>query len=104
LKRFALSFLIWLAPWSAFADQLSLSWQPVPGATGYTVYQTVDGGASWQVLATATSPPVLVDVVGDRLVLFRVGATRGPVESLQESRGAWYNGSLRGWPTGVSIQ
>jgi hypothetical protein len=38
------------------AGQISLSWQPVPNATGYNIYRSHDPVGNYQLLATTTEP------------------------------------------------
>ena len=86
------------------ADSITVSWESAPGSDGYRIYQSVDSGATWTVAASPVTPPTILEVPGDKLVLLRVSAVKGERESVNESRGAWYYGALRGWPVALAVR
>lgn len=88
----------------AMAAPLTLTWQPVPDAAKYTLYDSVDNGVTWRKVADTTSPSLLVDAPDTGLVLYYVSATNAKGESANRSRGAWFNWQWQSLPNKLAIQ
>ena len=110
MKKFIIALVLGLFLFAgvATAATIPLEWDPSTGATGYIVYTSIDGGASWDTgvdvgNVTSTSIP---DVPDAGMVLFRVGAYNSQGSAIQYKSGAWYNGSwtLPEEPGGLGIQ
>jgi hypothetical protein len=104
VKKFILVWALCMIPSWLWAANLTLIWQPVTGATGYTLYQSVDGGTTWTKGATVTTTTTNVTAVDDKLILFRVSASNASGESISFTKGAWYNGAWGVSPTGLGLQ
>ena len=79
------------------AADVIISWDPSPGATGYSVYQSIDQGGTWVKKADNVSGVVTViaDVPDSGLVIFKVSALRGPEEAIRDWSGGWFNGTWK---------
>jgi subtilisin family serine protease len=51
---------------------IQLEWDAVTNANGYHVYESVDGGSSWNLLQSTTDTTLLVTVADDQVRLYRV--------------------------------
>jgi hypothetical protein len=104
-----LIMLALLVPVMAFAGDVPLRWDPVVGAAGYKIYQSLDGGVTWSVgadVGNVTSTTVL-SVSDTVLVMFKVSAyPTGGAESIRHWSGAWYDGRKKPilTPGGAGIQ
>ncbi|MGH7391440.1 MAG: malectin domain-containing carbohydrate-binding protein [Candidatus Rokuibacteriota bacterium] len=77
-------------PLPAGPGDVTLAWDPVPGATGYRLYASTDLGATWtQVADVATTTATVPALSG--LVLVRGGAYNAQGETLNTWSGAWYD-------------
>jgi hypothetical protein len=104
VKKFILVWALCMIPNWLWAANLTLTWTPVTGATGYTLYQSSDGGVTWTKGPTAAAPPMAVQVPDDKLILFRLSATNATQETINYTKGAWYDGALNLAPTGLGLQ
>jgi fibronectin type 3 domain-containing protein len=57
-------------------DQVQLSWPAVPGATSYHVYSSMDGGASYSLLASTTELNANLTVAAAETRMFKVRAVQ----------------------------
>lgn len=90
---------------NASAATVGLKWDAVPGATSYSIYQSVDVGATWtKVLDTQSYPVTISNVPDTGLVLFRISAKNATQEQIRLEAGGWYNGSWSLAPRGLAVQ
>ena len=89
----ALALLLW--SYNCMAADLSLSWDPADGATGYKVQISTTQGASWGETRDAGSQNTFTWTgapdVG--LILFRASAYNAQGEAINYTKGAWFNGA-----------
>lgn len=86
MKRTILLFCLVLAFCSsASADDVTLSWDAATGATGYNLYMSLDGGATWEMrdIGNATSY-VWTGVPNDQEVRWKIGAYNTIGEAVNE--------------------
>ena len=82
-----------LSNFSAAAD-VELSWDPNPelDIAGYKVYQSLDVGQNWAVVADTNATNISLHGISDTgLILFRVSAYDNQDESIRHNAGAWFN-------------
>lgn len=87
-------FLLLLIPVVAMAGDSTLKWDACPGATGYKLYQSLDGGTTWSapidagnvLMITITNHPENI------LILWKLGAYNAAGETIAHYQGAWYDG------------
>lgn len=115
-KRVSLEVFGWLlfiALWVflvfglAHAADITLSWDPSDGATGYKIYMSTDNGQTWGDgldLENVTEYQCHAPDAG--LLLFRVSAYNDFGESIRNEAGAWYCGNWKPpiRPSGIGIQ
>ena len=78
----------------AHAAEVDLTWDanPEPDIAGYRVYQSIDMGANWTMVADTNATTVnLSDIPDTGLILFRVSAYDNQDESIRHNAGAWFN-------------
>ena len=82
----------------AYAGQITLSWQPSTGATGYRIYESQDYGNTWLLVEDLSAQPLptstSIDTPEGQLVLYRVSAYNTKGEVIQYIQGAWYDSAL----------
>ena len=92
----------------ATAADVTLKWDPVTGATGYKVYQSVDNGTTWSAATDVgnVTQRVFTGVSETTMVLFRVGAYNATGDAVRFEAGAWYDFRKKppGAPSGAGIQ
>ena len=98
----AVAFLLF--PSWVWAVTVTLQWQPVAGATQYTVYQSVDQGTTWTTATTATTNNASIDAPETGLVLFRVSAKNDVGETINFDRGAWFDAKWSRIPGKLAVQ
>ena len=87
------------------ADEVTLSWDPSTGATGYNVYMSLDMGKTWDNgvdvgnVTTVTIP----DIPGTGYVYFRAGAYNGSDEAIRYTAGVWHCGDCGPPPAPAGI-
>jgi hypothetical protein len=61
---------------SAMAADISLTWDPSPGATGYMIAMSTDMGATWQtpIDVKLVRPYAYLNVPEDKMLIFKAGA------------------------------
>ena len=92
---------------TAQAGSLDLRWDAVTGATGYKIYQSIDGGTVWSAgTDVGNITQSMVTVVDTSLILFKVSAYATSGESIRQWSGAWYDGRKKPilTPGGTGIQ
>ena len=115
MKRIALLVAILLFAAPVFAGSVTLVWNPVTGATGYDIEQTVDGGTTWTVIASpapsvCTGTPVTCSFThtapSSGLVLFRFAAKNAVGKATRFGEGAWHNETWKPpvQPANVGVQ
>ena len=91
------AFFLALFSASVFAGSMTLDWDADPGATGYRVYSSIDGGVIWTLAETSPTLPITVTALPDTgLVLLRACAFNAVVEACRTSTGFFFNGD---WST-----
>jgi hypothetical protein len=81
-----------------------LEWKGHPQATDYRIFQSVDMGKTWQVVATFLQPspfptdwrmtgsiPLPSPMPTNGLILYRVSARSAKGENIRSDSGAWRN-------------
>ncbi len=102
MKKLLCVLAIMLFPVSLWAADATLKWDEVPGAIGYKIYMSGDGGRIWDTgtdVGMATQDPnipsmrnyLYQNIPEDRLVLFKASAYDANIESIREWSGAWYD-------------
>jgi hypothetical protein len=93
MKKLLIVLIILLLPLIAFAADVSLRWESVPGATGYKIYMSIDNCATW--LAPKDVGNVLIYVYAgvpdDKLVHFKGSAYRPGLETMTNHMGAFWD-------------
>jgi len=82
---------------SSWAVDLPVAWDAASGATGYKLYQSLDGGITWSPgadMGNVTSA-VLVNVAETGLILYRLSAYNANGETITTWQGAWYDHTKR---------
>jgi opacity protein-like surface antigen len=97
MKMFLLTLLcLFCMGTVALAADVKLSWDPVDGATGYKIFQSLDVGQTWTQVADVTNgSTVETTLTGEPdsgLILYRASAYNENEEALRTEAGAWYNG------------
>src|SRR5258708_6078475 len=95
VRKLLTALAIVLVPVIGLADTITLSWDGVPEATQYAVYQSLDGALTWAKVATIRNTAISIEVPGDRLVIFRIGAQISGAETPTLDKGSWYFGRLK---------
>jgi len=98
-----------LAGWNlAYAADVTLRWDASQGdATGYKVYQSIDGGVTWDAGTDVgnVTQTIMTSVAEDSLILFRISAYNTATESIRGHSGAWYDHRiLLDSPSGAGIE
>ena len=78
----------------SWADDITLKWEPEPGATGYRIYRSVDMGVTWtMVQEVGPVTEVLLTQQPDTLTLYRNSAFNALGEAIRYDAGAfsWKN-------------
>ena len=95
-------------PVMTMAADVTLKWDPVTGATGYRVYQSLDNGTTWSASVDVgnVTQRVFTGVSETAMVLFRVSAYNAVGEAVRFEAGAWYDFRKKppGSPSGAGIQ
>lgn len=87
-----------LAPSLAFAQTITLSWNPTPEARSYIVQQSRDQGQTWEDVAQTQTPnATAADLTPPHrgLTLYRVLAVFDGERIIRYEAGAWYNPDWR---------
>ena len=98
--------LLFAVPVSAV--DVNLAWDSVPNATGYKVYMSTDGAATWDSgvdvgnITTYTYPTV----IETGIVHWKVSAYNTNGESISAWRGAWYDRTKLpvDYPSGLGVE
>ena len=88
--------LLFLSPLVRAAD-LTVRWQPTDRATGYRIYQSVDGAQTWSIPLDVgnITEVILTSVPEDGMVHFKVGAYNSIGETITEWQGVWFDATRR---------
>jgi hypothetical protein len=103
----ALAAICFLLAGTALADQVSVSWEPVSGATGYKLQISTDNGTTWTDLVDAGPETSLrVEVPSTGLVLIRAVSYNDRHTAIRYEYGAWYCGDWKpiDEPSGLGIE
>jgi hypothetical protein len=107
MKKLLAIVIMLSLPAMALSADLTLSWDAMENASGYTVERSIDSGATWEKVADVTANSVALSAQPDSgLALYRVGAYNGQGEVTRTYSGAWYNGDwlLPGMTSGVGVE
>ncbi len=86
------------------AKDITLTWDPVPQATGYTVYGSQDR-ATWEARDAGPENVFIWNgVIETGIVYFRVGAYDGKSNSISYQSGVWYCGECTAVPVPTGIR
>lgn len=103
MRRLILSFsFLFMSVQFALADQVTLNWNIAAGVSGYKVYKSIDKGVTWVFVVDAPTNSIIITVEGDKLVLIKVTTMVGTLETPNNWRGAWYDGTKRIGVAGMS--
>ncbi len=96
-KTLLIIAIIFLSSSWAFADSVTLKWDPSTGATSYKLYTSLDQGITWSagVDVGNVTQYIMTNVPGNVFVMFKVSALNGVAESVTHWMGAWYDGRRR---------
>lgn len=85
--------LLFVSPVWAVSD-VTLAWDAVPGATGYKLYQSIDGGVTWTAPTDVgnVTTKTLTGVSDTVFILWKVSAYNAVAEAVSHWQGAWYDG------------
>ena len=90
MKTLIIFLLLSTAAWAADA---TLTWEVSEGSTGYTIYKSLDNGATWDAgidVGNVTSY-FYTGIEETGLVIFRVSAYNLAGETINYWSGAWFN-------------
>jgi len=90
--RIILTIIAWFMLITAVqAGDVALSWDAGVNVTGYKVYQSVDQGTTWTIVADVNTNSVTITPPNTGLVLYRVSVYSASDESIRLTSGIWYN-------------
>lgn len=100
-----LPLLLILLAVPVFGADIDFTWDAVPGATGYKLYKSEDGGATWGTPVDVGNVTAYkwLGVVENKLVLFRASSYNATDTATRSWSGAWYDHRLRLGSPGIGI-
>ncbi len=95
IKKLLIVLGLLLFPAISYAHKMNLTWDVVPGASGYVIRHSVDGGVTWVPYTVVPTNVTAYTVPDTGLILIQVGSYNINGRMWRRGSGFFYNGDWK---------